>query len=140
MGFYLYDAETKDFNEILSAKELSKKVYDTLNFYQERCEMLIKANQELMEEARARADAQLKQENERLRERLNLCVVELNSTKELEAYKAFIDEHKRCRSFSKYFQDLTPYIIQHRSQFGTINKAKCPICNEEKDITDMEAE
>ena len=51
MGFHVYDTETKDFNEILTAEALSKKVYDTLNFYQKRCEMLTKANQELMDNA-----------------------------------------------------------------------------------------
>ena len=51
MGFHVYDTETKDFNEILTAEALSKKVYDTLNYYQKRGEMLTKANQELMNDA-----------------------------------------------------------------------------------------
>lgn len=138
MGFHVYDTVTKDFNEILTAEVLSKKVYDTLNYYQKRCEMLTKANQELMDNALARADAQLKEEIKRLNERLGLCVTKLASKKELDAYNAFICEHQRCRSFSKYFQNQIPYVIQHETGVGVISKVKCPICGEERDITDTE--
>lgn len=138
MGFHVYDTETKDFSEILTAEDLSKKVYDTLNFYQKRCETLTKANQELIDNALARADVQLKEEIETLKERLSLCVTELASKKELDAYHAFIDEHQRCRSFSKYFQCQIPYVIQRETGVGVLSKVKCPICGEEKDITDTE--
>ena len=139
MGFHVYDTETKEFNEILTAEDLSKKVYDTLNFYQKRCETLTKANQELMNDALIRADAQLKKEIETLKERLSLCVTELASKKELDAYNAFVDEHQRCRSFSRHFQCQIPYVIQYGAGVGMISKVKCPICGEEKDITDTGA-
>lgn len=138
MGFHIYDTETKDFNEILTAEALSKKVYDTLSYYQKRCEMLAKANQELMDDALTRADTQLKREIETLKERLSLCVTELASKKELNAYNAFVDEHQRCRSFSKHFQCQIPYVIQYGAGVGMISKVRCPICGEERDITDTE--
>ena len=138
MGVSVYDTDTSDFYEVLSAKELSDKVYKSINFYQERADKLAKVNKELMNDALSRANDQLKQENTRLKERLRLCIVELNSEKELEAYNAFEKEHERCRSFSKYFQTQLPYVIQSSSGIGMISRAKCPICGEEKDITDME--
>ena len=138
MGFSVYDTDTSDFYEVLTAQELSDKVYKSINFYQERADKLAKENQELMDDALSRANDQLKQEITKLKERLKLCVVELGSEKELEAYNNFKQAHERCRSFSKYFQAQFPYIIQSSSGVGILSKAKCPICGEEKDITDTE--
>lgn len=139
MGFLVYDTERGDPYKVFNAEELSKMIYDSVKYYQERINTLTKANEKLIDNALAHADAQLKKEIETLKERLSLCVTELASKKELDAYNAFVDEHQRCRSFSKHFQCQIPYVIQYGAGVGMISKVKCPICGEEKDITDTEA-
>ena len=136
MSFHLYDTDTKDFTEIYQAKELSKKVYDTVKFYQDRADNLIKANQVLIDNARTYVDEQLKKENDELKRRLSLCIVELASDKELAAYNAFSKKHQDCRSNAKTFLGMMPFVIQNNVGVGNISKVKCPICGDTEDITD----
>ena len=54
-------------------------------------------------------------------------------------YNKFVNEHLIEREEHKCNGGRAPYIIPNHTGIGTIFKVKCPICGEEKDITDSEA-
>ena len=139
MGFNIYDTETKDFTEIYTPAELSKKVLDTVTYYKDRADTLQKANTKLLEDALACADRQLKEENKILRKRLKLSIVELANEKELNAYDRFMADHMKCRMISKINGGKVPYVTQEGVGVGYITKVHCPICNMMEDITDTGA-
>lgn len=139
MGFLVYDAEREDPYKVFTAEELSKNVYDTINYYKKRVDTLQKQNTKLINNALEIAEEQLKKENEQLRNRLKLCVVELANEKELKAYNNFVKEHEKCRNLAKINHGKAPYVIQYGVGVGTITQVRCPICNEMIDITDTGA-
>lgn len=136
MGFLVYDTERRDPYTVFTAEELSKNVYDTINYYKKRVDTLQKENTKLLNNALNVAEEQLKKENEQLRNQLKLCVVELASEKELKAYNNFVKEHEKCRNLAKINYGKAPYVIQYGTGIGNITQVRCPICNEMIDITD----
>ena len=139
MGFLVYDAEREDPYTVFTAEELSKNVYNTINYYKKRVDTLQKENTKLLNNALKVAEEQLKKENEQLRNQLKLCVVELASEKELKAYNNFVKEHEKCRNLAKINYGKAPYVIQYGTGIGNITQVRCPICNEMIDITDTGA-
>lgn len=121
--------------KILGAKELSDVVYNTLKFYEDRAdearEQARKTREEVMQEIHNEWD----EENQRLKERLRLSLVELNSQKELDDYNAFVAKHKNCKG-SRIGNDCTPLFRQYGTGFGVGTVLFCPICSESVDITD----
>ena len=139
MSFGVYDTDTQEFYEVSSAQELSKKVYDTINFYNNRCEELHKANQELHDQAEELVKKEYEKTIANLKERLRLSYGEFASQKEKDAYNQFVEEHMHDRATSKYNSGRAPYLIPTYTGLGPILKVVCPICGESEDITDMEA-
>jgi hypothetical protein len=137
--FNFYDTDTKEYQEILTAQEASKKIYDTVQFYATRVKKLDKANQELRDKAVEIVKHQYEEEIAALKERLHLSYGEFASQKELDAYNDFTDRHMHDRLTSKYNGGRVPYLIPTGTGIGTILKVVCPICGESEDITDTGA-
>lgn len=121
--------------EILGAKELSEAVYNTLKFYEDRADKAKERAEKTREEVAQEIHNEWEEENKRLKERLRLSVVELNSQKELDEYDAFVEKHKNCKG-SQIGDGYTPMLRQYGTGFGTGTIVSCPICNESVDITD----
>ena len=127
-----------DGNQIYSEEELSLMVFNTVKYYAEQNERLLKENKDLREKGKEMADSALKQINNRLAERIKLSYGEFASEKEQEAYNQFEQEHIHDRLTSKYNGGRAPYLIPTHTGVGTLLKVVCPICGESKDITDVE--
>ncbi len=121
--------------KILGAKELSDAVYNTLKFYEDRADearsQASKTREEVMQEIHNEWD----EENQMLKERLRLSLVELNSQKELDEYNAFVEKHRNCNG-SRIGDDYTPLLRQYYTGFGRGAVVSCPICGGSVDITD----
>ena len=139
MSFNFYDTDTKEYQEILTAQEASKKIYDTIQFYATRAEELNKANQELRDKAIEIVKHQYEDEIAQLKQQLSLSYGEFASQKELDAYRDFEKRHMHNRLTFRYNGGRAPYLIPTGTGVGTVLKVVCPICNESEDITDMEA-
>ena len=137
MSFYSYD-DGSGCKEILTADEAARKVRDSIEFYESRAKMMEERNKILIDNAKEWVENKLKIENENLKRRIKLCLVELQSEKELESYLDFKNKHEKCRACAKIYQYQFPYVIQVGNSFGYTSTAICPICNEKKDITDTE--
>ncbi len=121
--------------KILGAKELSEAVYNTLKFHEDRADEAKEQAQKTREEVAQEIHNEWEEENKRLKERVRLSVVELNSQKELDEYDAFVEKHKSCKG-SRIGNDFTPLLRQYGTGFGIGTIVSCPICNESVDITD----
>ena len=127
-----------EFHNIYSPEELGRAIEDTIKYYKERADWLQAMCNELREHAQEYVDENLRQENKHLRSRLSLSYGEFASEKEKQAYLDFEKAHTHDRLSSKYNGGRAPYLIPTGTGFGTNLKVKCPICGEEKDITDTE--
>lgn len=136
MSFYAMNTDTNETMTIYTGEELAKAVENSINWYRSRAEVLEKQNQRLVEDAKAVIEKQLEQKISNLEARLHRCLTELNSDKEVEMYNEFSKKHAECRLHCSY--DIRPYVKQKGTGIGIISIAVCPICGEEKDITDME--
>lgn len=137
MSFYAMDTNTNETMTIYTGKELAKAVENSIEWYYSHAKALEKQNQRLMEDAKAVVEEQLNQKINNLEARLRRCLTELSSDKEVEMYKEFSKKHAECRLHCSY--NILPYVKQKGTGIGIISIAVCPICGEEKDITDTEA-
>ena len=137
--FWVSDFISKDNKEIYNENELSKAVFDSVQYYRERCEELERKNKELHTRALEMANDELKDEIQFLKERLALSYGAFASEKEAQAYDEFSEEHMHDRATSKFNGGRVPYLIPTGTGIGTLLKVVCPICGESKDITDVEA-
>lgn len=130
---------TKDgeLNQIFTAKELSKMVKDTVEYYQNRCEELKVGIKTWRESALARANEELIDTIQSLREQLALSYGQFDSEREKEDYDAFVKQHTLCREGSRINGGKVPYVIPLHTGVGTIKKVVCPVCGKSEDITDM---
>ena len=122
--------------EVLSRDELSKAVYDSIDYYEARCNRLIEENKRLKDAAREVVYEEFKDELTRLKDELHLSYGSFSSQKELDAYNDFTEQHMHDRLTSRYNGGRAPYLIPTGTGIGVILHVKCPICGEEKDITD----
>lgn len=95
-------------------------------------------NKVLLNSAREIAEKDLIEENNRLKDELKFSIGQFFSQRELDDYNAFCKNHIHDRTTSKVNGGKAPYVIQEGTGIGVITKVKCPICGEEKDITDTE--
>lgn len=120
------------------AKNLSEHVFSAIMSAEERADAALKRasknRKEIEQDIRNEHDA----ENRQLRDRLRFCVAELHSEKELEAYKAFVQEHEKCRLDTKINGGKMPYVIQYGTGIGVCTTVVCQACGEKKDITDID--
>lgn len=139
MSFYSYDTASDRTAMVYSKEELSTAIIDTIEYYQNKLEVLHKTNQRLIDDAKATVEEGYKKDIEILQERLNLAWGEFASQKELDAYNDFTRRHIHNRMESKANGGLAPYIIPNYTDIGCIKKVVCQICGESEDITDTEA-
>ena len=137
--FNFYDTDTKEYQEILTAQEASKKIYDTVQFYATRVKKLDKANQELRDKAEEMVKHQYEDEIAQLKQQLSLSYGEFASTKEKDAFINFTKRHMHNRMNSKYEGGLAPYLIPVYTGVGTSLTVVCQICGEKENITDTGA-
>lgn len=83
------------------------------------------------------ANAKLKKELDTCMDRLSLVYGEFDSGKEKKAWAKFYREHEKCRLTSKINAGRIPYVVEVGTGIGTCRKVVCPICGEEKEITDV---
>ena len=127
---------------IIYSKEQAENCFDDCLDYIERLEIqnrdLQFRNEILLKEAREIANRELLEENMRLKNKLKLSFGQFSSQRELDDFNEFCEEHLHDRTTSKENGGKNPYVIQEGTGIGLITKVKCPICGEEKDITDIE--
>ena len=124
---------------ICSSDELTELVHNTVKYYEEKVEELIKRNKQLYTDAEFTVRKDYEKQIASLEEKLQLSYGEFSSQRELDAYNKFVNEHLIEREEHKCNGGRVPYVIPNHTGIGTIFKVKCPICGEEKDITDSEA-
>jgi rubrerythrin len=125
--------------ERYSAEELAHLVQDTIDWRDWEIEGLREECKRLKEDAKKIVSQEYEKQIASLEKRLQLSYGEFNSQRELDAYNKFVNEHLIEREEHKCNGGRVPYIIPNHTGIGTIFKVKCPICGEEKDITDSEA-
>lgn len=121
---------------ICSSAELTDLVHNTVKYYEEKFEELIKKNKQLYAEAESIVRKDYEECINNLKEQLSLSYGEFASQKEKEAYNEFEKKHMHDRLSSKYNGGRAPYLIPTGTGVGTNLKVVCPICGESKDITD----
>lgn len=136
--FNMYNTDSCEFTEVCTAEELQNKVFNTIKYYEQQNEILHKANQRLLNDAKTIVEESYKKDIEALKERLRLSYGQFSSQKELDAYNDFTNRHMHDRLLSKYNGGRAPYLIPTATGIGTILKVVCPICGESEDITDTE--
>ena len=124
--------------EIYNEEELTEKVKNSVKFYREQYEKLREEVKEWRENATSKINEELLDENEFLREQLALSYGQFASQKEKDAYEKFEKRHMHERSIFKINGGCKPYLIPTQVGIGTNLIVKCPICGEEKNITDLE--
>lgn len=129
---------TKEQIRILS-QEIFEKISEP---FEKEIARLEAENAELRKNAKQIADKELKDEIERLKERLEFSFGEFASKKELSEFKAFCKKHKHSEQM-KGMEHVAgwvakfPYVVESAASMGHLVKAVCPICGSEKDITDI---
>lgn len=137
MRYYKTDNNGKpEAIDIYSAEELSKKVYDSIKYYQDNYLKAIDNMKKSKEEIKAEVNNEYEEENKYLRSQLNLSIVSLSSEAELEAYNQFVKKHERCRLKYKVDGGKMPYVIQQGNGLGCCTTVYCQVCGASKDITD----
>lgn len=111
-----------------------KNIEESLTKIKESAEYLAQRNQELQEQLnKYDKDAGIKAKEDEIRSIQQRAITVL-SPKEYERDKAFRDRHYRlCKNGSRFIYDL------QGTGIGTIVKVKCPICDVEEDITDIDS-
>ena len=133
--FTIYDTSGTR-KEVFSCGELSKAVYDSIDYYETQCNKLTEENKKLKNAACEVVYEEFKDELTRLKNELHLSYGSFSSQKELDAYNEFAKQHMHDRLTSRYNGGRAPYLIPTGTGIGIILHVKCPICGEEKDITD----
>ena len=136
MSFDTIDANTLKISKIYDENELSKIVFDTVEYYRKQAEHWRYMYTQLHNNTVNEIKEEFKDEINNLEKHLNLSYGEFASQKEKEAYDQFEKEHIHDRLSSKYNGGRAPYLIPTGTGIGTNLKVVCPICGESKDITD----
>lgn len=127
-----------EYTSIYNAKEASKHIFNTINYYEELVAELRQRNKELYNNAEEIVRKDYEDKIKSLEERLRFSYGEFATETELNEYNNFVKEHMHDRETSRYNGGRAPYLIPHYGGIGRILKVVCPICGESKDITDTE--
>ena len=139
MSFSSIDAETMKITTIYDEKELSKIVFDSIQYYKEQADHWKRMYTLWRKHGLEQANEELIDEIQSLQERLKLSYGEFASQKEKDAYKDFEQRHMHDRLTSKYNGGRAPYLIPTGTGIGINLQVACPICGEKEDITDTGA-
>ena len=129
-------------------KEVLKKEFlDLLDKQFAYCSTLEEKNKELQEKVSAfstdkekYANEFLIEENGRLKRELDFSYGQFSSKKEVKAFKTFCKKHTHSKEKldNKAYSGKVPYVIPTGCGVGITYTVVCPICNVEKDITDID--
>ena len=123
------------FVEIDEPEELASRVRQTLKYYKDQMEMAEQKAAKTRNEVAAEIINEHDDENRDLKQRLRFSIAKVYSEPELEAYESFLTRHLVCRQ-TKSTGGAMPWIMQHGTGIGVTTRLRCPVCGEEKDITD----
>lgn len=125
-------------NKFITMVEIPSDTLDEITKpFRERITELEQQNEKLLNDAESEKINELQYEIENLNKRLEMSVAELDSEKELKAYKKFCKKHEKCRLSSKANGGKAPYVIFYGTGLGSCKKVVCQVCGETKDITDI---
>lgn len=129
MGFVF----TEDGKEIIIG-DPEKNIQQSLNSIKQSVDYLVRDNKALRKTINTYdKDAGIKAKEDEIRS-IHQRAITVLSPKEHERDKAFRDRHyKLCKNGSRFIYDL------QGTGIGTIVKVRCPICDVEEDITDMDS-
>ena len=130
-----YVGKNGKFIRILEPQELADNVLQNLLFYKEEMEEARMIAARTQEEIAADIENKFAEENARLNQQLKFSIASVASEKELEEYNNFVSKHLICRQ-TLSTGGAAPIIMQHGTGIGVCTTLKCPVCLEEKDITD----
>lgn len=136
MSFNTIDTNTHHISTIYDEKELSDAVFNSIQYYKNQAAHWKELYTLWRRRGLEQANDELKDEIQSLQDQLKLSYGEFASQAEKDAYEVFEKEHMHDRLISKYNSGRAPYLIPTGAGIGTILYVKCPICGEEKDITD----
>lgn len=110
--------------------------------YVKRIKELEKENEKLLKNAMNVANAKMRDKIKDLEERDRMAYGHFDSNKEKHQYEVFCKKHRHMEQFKRQESCAVkvarpPYIIEEPNSIGSCKKAVCPICGEEKDITDI---
>ncbi|MBR3741730.1 MAG: hypothetical protein IKN04_14960 [Clostridia bacterium] len=123
--------------KILSAKELSETVYNTIHYYESREAQERKRANMTREEVAKEIANEYEEENQRIKKQLQFSVASLSSQNELDAYNAFVEKHAQCRCKRRIDEGKMPYVIQQCTGIGRCTTVYCQVCGASQDITDV---
>jgi len=123
--------------KVYSPDDLAKIVRDSTLYYVREAERAFKSAAKTREEVKSETLNEYERENEQLKKKLRFSVARLGSDSELEMYKQFCDEHKKCMSGDRANWGKAPYVKQYGTGMGTCTEVYCQVCGAHKDITDM---
>ena len=125
-------------NRFITMVEIPSDTLDEITKpFRERITELEQQNEKLLNDAESEKINELQHEIENLNKRLEMSVAELDSEKELKAYKKFCKKHEKCQLSSKANGGKAPYVIFYGTGLGSCKTVVCQVCGEKKDITDI---
>lgn len=129
MGFVFTD----DGREIIIG-DPEKNIQQSLNSIKQSVGYLVRDNKALRSTlSKYDKDAGIKAKEDEIRS-IHQRAITVLSPKEYEQDKAFREQHyQSCKNGSRFIYDL------QGTGIGTIVKIKCPVCDAEEDITDMDS-
>ena len=129
MGFVFTD----DGREIIIG-DPEKNIQQSLNSIKQSVGYLVRDNKALRSTlSKYNKDAGIKAKEDEIRS-IHQRAITVLSPKEYEQDKAFREQHyQSCKNGSRFIYDL------QGTGIGTIVKIKCPVCDAEEDITDMDS-
>lgn len=131
MPFNTYNIEKNEVKTVYHEKELIEAIQNTFSYYREQLESAAKTKEELREEIQQEYINKIEQ----LKRKLNFSYYQFSSEAEKNAYNKFCEEHKKCRN-TIINGGRIPYIIPTYTGIGLNSMVVCPVCKEQKDITD----
>lgn len=121
---------------VYPADDLAQLVKDSVEYYEEQARLAREKANKTREEVRKETINEYEEENRLLKKRLEYAVAFLGSDLELDRYKEFVAEHKKCRC-NKTNSGMIPYVQQYGTGVGVATTVVCQVCGATKDITDV---
>ena len=122
---------------VFPAEDLARLVKDSVEYYQQQADHANEQASKTREEVRNETLNQYEAENQRIKKKLERAVAILGSDLELDRYRSFLAEHKKCLSSGRANWGKAPYVKQVGTGLGNATTVVCQVCGAEQDITDF---
>ena len=137
MSFDTIDTNTMKISKIYDENELSKIVFDTIEYYKKDAEHWRKLYTQIYSNTEDKIRKDFEDIIAYYKSRFDMSYGEFSSQKEKDAYNDFEQCHMHDRLTSKANGGRAPYLIPTGVGIGTQLTVVCPICGEKEDITDI---